>query len=447
MTSGNFISMAVGDIIVNRSERQRRELLGIDALADSIKRLGLIHPIVIDRSNILVAGERRLSAVHALGWTHINCQFVDELDPVTHRAIELEENIKREDIPWKDECKAIAEYHSICLAEDPEWSAEKTGIALGLTSMAIKQKLAVAREMTAGNKMVLDAPLFSTARGIVQRAESRKDDEALFALTKRAPTSTIEPDSILVADFNEWAPEYDGPRFNFIHCDFPYGIGAGSFNQGSAASHGGYSDTEDDYWRLCHTLAANLNALCTESAHLMFWFSMNYYHDTLLFFETYTDFRIDPFPLIWTKNDNVGILPDPERGPRRIYETCLFGSRGDRKIVRSISNSVSSPSQRDDHMSIKPEAMLSTFFRMFVDQNTIMLDPTSGSGSSLRAAEGMGASHVIGLERDPEFASRANAALRKSREMRKANGKSSTAGDNQNEGRTLEINTTISSAG
>ena len=137
------------------------------------------------------------------------------------------------------------------------------------------------------------------------------------------------------------------------------------------------------------------------------------------------------------KSDNVGILPDPERGPRRIYETCFFGSRGDRKIVRPTSNSVFSPSQRDEHMSIKPETMLTNFFRMFVDSNTIMLDPTAGSGGALRAAEGLGASHVIGLERMEEFAARANAALRKSRQVRKAN-ENCSGGSDKNAERKVE---------
>ncbi|SRR6266404_801877 len=419
MTSGNFISIAVGDIIVNRPERQRRALTNLDVLADSISRLGLIHPIVVTRNLELVAGERRIEAVRSLGWSHIICQYLDELDPSVARAIELEENIKREKLEWLDEVKAVLEYHELRASENSDWTQELTAKALGFSLQSASERINVAREARNGNTMVASAQRLSTAIGIVRRAESRRDDEAMLALTKRPPTpGEPEPDSILVADFNEWAGAYDGPRFNFIHCDFPYGIGANNFNQGAAASHGGYSDVEDDYWKLLATLAGNLDRLCTESAHIMFWFSMHYYHDTLLFFETYTDFRIDPFPLIWTKNDNVGILPDPERGPRRIYETCLFGSRGDRKIVRPTSNSIASPSERTEHMSTKPEAMLQQFFRMFVDGNTLMLDPTAGSGSSLRAALSLAAKHVVGLERDPEFAGRANLALRKARQVK-----------------------------
>jgi len=42
--------------------------------------------------------------------------------------------------------------------------------------------------------------------------------------------------------------------------------------------------------------------------------------------------------------------------------------------------------------------------QMFVDENTTLLDPTCGSGSALRAAESLGARHVLGLEKDEEYA-------------------------------------------
>lgn len=408
MTSGAFVSILISSIIVNRAERQRRELPNINILADSIKRLGLIHPVVITRENNLVAGERRLEACRQLGWTHINCQYLDELDSLTAHAIELEENIKREALPWPDECRAVAEYHALRSSEEPSWSQERTAEALGLNQSDVSEKIKVARELDSGNVLVTNAPRLSTAKGIVRRAESRAAEAEILSLGAPTPVADSADGPIINADFSEWAPAYSGPKFNFIHCDFPYGIGADKFVQGAAATHGGYADTEDTYWNLCITLATYLDRLAAPSAHFMFWFSMHHYTATLEFFERNSDIRFDPFPLIWTKSDNIGIIPDPERGPRRIYETALFGSRGDRKIVRPTSNAIVSPSTRDEHMSIKSENMLRKFFEMFVDTSTSFLDPTCGSGSSVRAANGLGASRVVGLEINPDFAARAN---------------------------------------
>jgi hypothetical protein len=208
---------------------------------------------------------------------------------------------------------------------------------------------------------------------------------------------------ILNVDFTEWVESYDVPKFNFLHCDFPYGIDADKRQQGhSVALHGGYEDTKENYFRLLDVLLNNIPRICDDSAHIMFWFSMEYYCETMKRFSQ-SDFRIDPFPPVWMKSDGKGLLPDPNRGPRRIYETCLFGSRGDRPIVRAKSNAYSAPTDRRYHMSTKPEEVLGHFFQMFVDDSTIMLDPTCGSGTALRAAERLGAS-VLGLEIDKKFA-------------------------------------------
>jgi DNA modification methylase len=76
------------------------------------------------------------------------------------------------------------------------------------------------------------------------------------------------------------------------------------------------------------------------------------------------------------------------------------------------------PTDHKDHMSTKPEPMLRHFFRMFVDENTYMLDPTCGSGTALRAAEALDAAYVQGIEIDEEFAKRADLRLWEARRTR-----------------------------
>lgn len=415
MTSGNFHSINLDAIKVDRAGRQRSDVNDVDSLKDSIRRLGLIHPIVITRNMALVAGERRLAACKSLGWENIPAQYTDEIDHNTLFAIELEENVKRKDLSWQEQCQAIESYHNYRLQEDSKWTQGKTAEALGLAEGPVSESLAIMKEHRSGNTRLFEQPRLSTARGIVQRDVSRRN-ESLMALSSAKP---IGPSSIINTDFHEWAKTYDGPKFNFIHCDFPYGIEANKMQQGgSVATHGGYDDSENVYWDLCRSLCANLNRIANESCHIMFWFSMHYYSPTLDYFARNSSFRLDPFPLIWMKSDNIGLLPDPQRGPRRIYETALFGSRGDRKVAASVSNAFAAPTDRAQHMSTKPQTVLQHFFRMFVDEHSMVLDPTCGSGSALRAAEYCGAKVVFGIERDKDFAERANLALEASRRMR-----------------------------
>lgn len=408
MTSGNFQSYPIDDITFDREKRQRKELVGIKELAWSLNAVGQINPITITREGELIAGERRLTAAKELGWTHITVQFVEDLDPTALHLLELEENVRRVDLSWQDQCLAVEEYHKLRAESDPTWTAEKTASALGMTKSNVSEKRSVAQELIRGNTRIAEAPKFSVAKGIVTRENERKRDSAVAevveAVTGEVAERPVAP--IINADFNQWVREYTGPKFNFIHCDFPYGVNADKHDQGSAAAFGGYADSEDIYWELLTSLSYGMSNVVAESAHLMFWFSMDFYQPTI---EKLSEmgWDVQRFPLIWHKSDNIGILPDPSRGPRRIYETCLIASRGDRKIIRAVSNVVSSPTTKQIHMSEKPVAMLSKFMEMFVDQYSTVLDPTAGSANALKAAKSRGASIVLGLEQNTEFFTRA----------------------------------------
>ena len=91
-----------------------------------------------------------------------------------------------------------------------------------------------------------------------------------------------------------------------------------------------------------------------------------------------------------------------------------MATRGDRKIVRAVANAFAAPTTKLYHSSEKSAAMLAHFFRMLVDETTVMLDPTCGSGNSVKMSEGAGAAYSLGLELDPEFALHAEENLRTS---------------------------------
>lgn len=402
MTSGQFQSYPIDKIYVEREERQRRDLGDLKPLAESIRQVGLINPLVIERDGKLRAGERRLNAIKMIGWTHVSIQFTDEIDRPQLQLIELEENIRREQLSWQDECRAVERYHEMRSKEDG-WNARKTAEALLVSEQTVGAKLGVARELREGNVRVMAADRFSTARGITERAKERKAASTLAAI-ETVEGDTLERQVPLVnGDFIQWQRTYQGPKFNFIHCDFPYGIGADKAKQGGAVAEvGGYADTFGVFNDLCNALEAGMENVVAESAHLMFWFSMEHYaHTFLKLFNM--GWEVNRFPLIWHKSDNIGLLPDPSRGPRRIYETCFMASRGDRKIVRAVSNIFSAPTTMEIHMSEKPVGMLRKFMEMFVDENTTMLDPTCGSANAVKAAAALRAFQVLGIERDTEF--------------------------------------------
>ncbi len=228
------------------------------------------------------------------------------------------------------------------------------------------------------------------ARTIKERREAAQINEHMGTVPSCSP--------VLTADFNLWAPTYTGPKFNVIHCDFPYGINA----QASGVHPSYYDDSPETFLTLCKTLAVYLDNFCAADAHMIFWFGTSQYSQTWENLKLLDGFQFDEVPLIWHKP--TGIAPDPGRRPRRVYETAFFGWRGNARITHVQDNLYAATSANIAHAHEKPQEMLEYFFSMFVDGGSRLLDPTCGSGSALRAAKAAGAGTVLGLEQDEGFA-------------------------------------------
>ncbi|MBP7280200.1 MAG: ParB/RepB/Spo0J family partition protein [Leptospiraceae bacterium] len=114
----------------------------VDDLVDSMKRMGLIEPIVVRKNNskyMIVAGERRFHAAERLGWTEIPA-IITEANPELCYEMALAENEKRKSLnPW-EVGKAI-QY----LRKERKKTALEVGEILGYTERYVKQLSSIAR--------------------------------------------------------------------------------------------------------------------------------------------------------------------------------------------------------------------------------------------------------------------------------------------------------------
>ena len=354
--------------------------------------------------------------MRSLGWTHVSVQIGDpDASEYELQSVELEENIKREDITWQEEVAAVEKFHSLKQENVEGWTQYDTAAALGYSQAEVNKRLSVAAEL--GNETVAKAERLSAAANIVQRNAERKKTSALDSIGKTfaavatnenshaSPPAPVVP--LLRADFHEWRQSYDGPKFNLIHCDFPYGINVADTPRMGAAMADHYDDSKDVYDSLLQTLAAGMDNVVADSAHLIFWHSMKFHSETVLALRA-MGWEVNPFPLIWHKSDGAGIAPNPQKDPRQVYEAAIFASRGGRLLTAAgcINNVFAHPGRRGEdtiHISEKPQAMLRHFFRMVCDDHSFVLDPTCGSGNALKVAQDMGAPLVLGIEKSEDF--------------------------------------------
>lgn len=153
---------------------------------------------------------------------------------------------------------------------------------------------------------------------------------------------------------------------------------------------------------------------------MLFWFSMNYYTETLSRLRG-AGFHVRNHPLIWYHSDNKGTVPNRGTEPRRVYDTAFLCTLGSRPLLTQIATLIPAATVAHYiHPSQKPFLMLKAFFTGLCDETIFFLDPTAGSGSALIAAEELGAKYVLGLEQDPDFCKAGNGNVIRARALRKA---------------------------
>lgn len=455
------------------SEDRQRTELDLTSLRSSIQKRGIITPIVVTNESPprLVAGERRLRCAIELGLAEVPVRWLDELDPIELQIIELEENIKRKSLTWQEDVRATERIHRLYGEQTSgAWTQVRTAESIGLDQAWISRQLRVARDLEDPNvakcgttneayNLLMrrdERARASQLDGLLAEPEDETDDQTEQLPFEERTTSAVVLDSLQIksegdvrppepsrprlstgivhADFGTWWRTWRGPKFNLVHCDLPYGIGlfnASGVRAGASRAQIGqdegesYDDGPEVYERLVDEVADAINAIASSSCHIMFWFSNKWSIEQWTrqrFADLCPQIKWSHYPLVWLKTDNAGVAAIPSQQPRHIYEMALFGTIGDRPLVRLKSDAYAAQTDKSLHVSCKPQPMLRHFMEMLVDEHTVMLDPTCGSGTSVRAAESLGAKLAIGLEVDPKMAEMAERARAQEESKRKASG-------------------------
>jgi ParB/RepB/Spo0J family partition protein len=397
--------MRISDIKVEDRQRSAIDPAQLDELKASIARNGLLHPIVVDRSGRLLAGQRRLEAHKALGLKEIAVTLWEDLPENERKIIELEENLKRSDLDWKDQVKAIRQLHDAYTATQPDWTAARTATALNVTPAFVSRMLTVEQEIKKNPELLRE----TSAKAIYNqyaRRQARDIDAAITdQLMPMGPVAPKAPFELYCADFLSWAIAYDERPFNVLHCDFPYGLSMHDAQMQASRQSDRYDDRPELFFQLLDTLLIARHKLFAPAGHMVFWTAAKHRAAAAGRFRSEPGFVVDEYPLIWHKADLAGIIPDPRRGPRRTYEMALFITWGDRFIVRPVSNSISHPRGASDseHISEKPLQVVEHFLSMLVDENTDLLDPTCGSGTAIAAAVSLKARRAVGLDSEQKY--------------------------------------------
>lgn len=398
---------------INTENRIRRlfDAKALQMLAESIKSKGLLHPPVVDSSNNLLAGERRVRACQLLineGYAVFSNGMAfpqgtipvldcSELSPDARLEAELEENVLREDLTWQEEADAVAKLHKLRLSQQGSYqkasnpggqTIQKTAdeIAGGDSSGSLQGK-------TRDNLLLadhLDDPevaAASTRKEALSVLKSKAEKTLSGMLAERVGARRSKDFVIINGSFEMW----DEPmEFDCICTDPPYGVDAQAFGSQTASDRQhGYADDQKTWETLLEKFAYRSFFAAKKQAHAYVFVSFKNY-ERLAGFMRAAGWSVWHRPLIWDKG-NQGLLPDPDHGPRFVHDYILYGLKGNRPVTRIDGDVLRVPQMvRLRRAAEKPLALYKELLSRTCNPGDRVWDPFCGTGPIFPAARELG---------------------------------------------------------
>ncbi len=393
-------------------ERVRQDIGKIEKLAESIKKYGQIHPILITRDYELIAGGRRLAACLMLK-CNVSATFQDEVTPFLMRSLELEENLQRKDFTEYEKLESLNALHALKVEEygrwgdsndKGAWSSKDTAKLLGVSEAIVSRDLTTYSDIhTLGLKDMKKAKTKTELRKKVDTA--KKIINAVVNMPK--PTEGESPYNLLQGDSLFHMASLGTDSVNILMTDPPYGIDidkVASSARGIGNTVAGHTFADD--WAnaegLYKTLAVESFRFCTKDAHAFVFCAPEFVNRLQQLFRD-AGWNVYPRPIIWIKQAS-GQSNQPTKWPASCYEMVIYARKDQAFLVKEafldyLQVSPTLPSTKV-HSTQKPVELLETLLSYVCHKGQVMYDPFGGSFSSVVAATRLGL-RSISIEKSP----------------------------------------------
>jgi site-specific DNA-methyltransferase (adenine-specific) len=409
--------------IIVKPGRARKEFAVNDlmALVQSLKAHGMLNAIVVepvldDEKNkdkfYLVAGERRYRAAMFALWSEVPICLRADLDPISLKEIELEENLCRSNLTQYETIEIQREIHELKTKKygrlgrgiDPTttdaWSLDKTAKLLGENVKTLTRNVGFAKKLNARpdiKKKVEQMPLVAAMKLFDQIVDAENVDR-LHKQGLLKVNNTLVNDDCLEAIKHVKTDTVDltltDPPFGISSlADFGDGEGRGAgtdTNQFVSLMRTDDNMNETTVREMLGKLAPELFRVTKPGGHLyMFhsWALTNWIADTL----KAAGFEVHDTALIWYKSRATSVFNGYNY--QASYEPIIFAWKPPRSkrlntAAKTLLDFKPVSVKLRSHVFEKPLELLSFLIKQSTKTGDLVFDPFAGSGSvSVAAAQ------------------------------------------------------------
>ncbi len=397
MTSQVFENIHPDQVQINR-ERFRDATGDMKGLAESLEKFGQLQPVIVDDNYELIDGFRRLTAIRSLGWDLVTIVKKDSIPELLARELELEVNIRREDMTWQEKARALSELDRLKRAQDPNWTQQAT------VALAGERPAAVSEAIKLTNMMEL-FPEIGKAKTRTQ-ALSMATHKAKQVLRRDAvKNNKLEfgdlESKILLGDSVKVIKLIPAGTFNAIITDPPFGIDYDKQTDEQGHAVNSYQDDAENYRRLL-SMAPDLYRVLKPDGWLIWFFGMSWYPEVKDAFKS-AGFTVDELPIVWDRTDGRTYTRRPDRYFARGYDVAIHCIKGNPQMIqRGKPNVLRIPPVASSELLVeRPVELYQELIRRLTVPGEIVADFFVGSGSCPAAAASTGRD-FFGVEMNPE---------------------------------------------
>ena len=419
-------------------------------LADSIKEIGQLSPVLVTKDMELVNGLHRLLAQKRLGQ---EVWWVDEKEgrllldnPLIKRVAEIQENVKRKGFTAAEYNFAIAEVDNLMREiygskkcgnpgiDGAGWTQQETAKKLGLKSRSqVSDAVTITKAFK--EKTVPGIEKAETTVEMMKMVRNERKLEATKELAKRQ--SALNQDTeigdplkyfggkIILSCALEGLKKTQNNVCNMFVTDPPWKIGADKKveREGSTIqkSLGTYDDSSDDILPLLEKIIPEMYRVGKQNCWVVMFCGIKHWPWLTEKFRE-TGFQVYSKPLVWVRIDNDGAVfhsksAVPTLWPASVTDFMILARKSEAVLYKlnagdAFLHPIVPPAQRIHH-SQKPLSLMEEIISRIYHPGTnpTLIDPFAGSGSTLRAARNLGIKNYWGYDISNEFRERAVAAL------------------------------------
>lgn len=439
MKEQNISRISIDKVKISNRLRETSEE-AVTELAQSIREIGLLHPITIDNRGTLIAGAHRLAAYKRLAsqypederWQSIPYlkPELDKVNAADKRKIELEENLKRTQMTWQERALGLLEYHKLAQASSAKkgekWTEQQTANLFGVSKTHFNSLKRIAERLkrskddpmwqidspTEAIRLLFEEQKEKTTKKIAElnKGYSHKTDPdtsnaqdslvgGASSLSSSLPShhsSTTNP-SLLPPVSSLSNLYYHGDcleiieslagKFDHIITDPPYAIDMDNFmNEESIKNVKEEHKVEPnmqllkDFLNVAYKAAKDYSFLCM-------WYDVEH-HETLVNEATKAGWIVCRWPFIWCKTSPC-INRVAQYNITKATEQCLI-MRKSSKAVLAMKQSKNFILANRGEVSVehpfgKPKEVWNYLIDTVSIEGQTILDPFAGCGSSLLA--------------------------------------------------------------